>query len=112
MQFTACSSPIRSILSWYTDIENPESLQTMLADIFVGNCGHFDETQWIYTKMSNYGQIQKQYVTYTVYLGRNLIICCNFKLCEVMICLVILSDTHLACGPNFFQDFKLKTHCD
>ena len=86
MQFTACSSPIRSILSWYTDIENPESLQTMLADIFVGNCGHFDETQWISTKMSNYGHILQKYVKYSIYLNRQLVteymkihLCCNCK---------------------------------
>ena len=48
-------------------MENPASVQAMLADICVGNCGHFNETQWIPTKVSNYSQILKQYVIYTVY---------------------------------------------
>ena len=43
-------------------MEIPASVQAMLADICVGNCGHFDGTQWISTKMLNYGQIHKQFV--------------------------------------------------
>ena len=62
-------------------MENPAS---------VGNCGYFDETQWIYTKMSNYVQIPKQYITYTVYMGRKLLSCCNLKMREVKNCVDIL----------------------
>ena len=47
---------------WWADIKNHASVKALFVDICVGNCGHFDETQWISTKMSNYGQIMKPYV--------------------------------------------------
>ena len=51
-------------------MENPASMQATLADIFMGNCGHYDETQWITTKLTRYTQIPKQYVKYTIYLDK------------------------------------------
>ena len=53
-------------------MENPASVQAMLADICVGNCGQLNETQRIPTKVSTYRQILKQFVKYTVYLDRKL----------------------------------------
>ena len=54
-------------------MENPASVQAMLADICVENCSYFDEAQRISTKISNYGQIPKQHVKYTVHLDRKLL---------------------------------------
>ena len=39
------------------DMENPASVQAMLADICVEKCGHYSVKQEITTKMPNYGQI-------------------------------------------------------
>ena len=52
-------------------MEIPASVQAMIADLCVGNCGHFHETQLISTQMLNYEQFFKQFVKYTVYLDRN-----------------------------------------
>ena len=41
----------------FSDMENPASVQAMLADICVEKCGHFAVKQEITTKMSYYGQI-------------------------------------------------------
>ena len=42
------------------DMENPASMQAMLADIWVENCGHFRIKQEITTKMPHCGQLLKQ----------------------------------------------------
>ena len=51
----------------FTDMENPASVQAMLADICVGNCGHFEETQLTSTRMSewaHFGTISRIYCTF------------------------------------------------
>ena len=55
-------------------MENPASVQAMLADICLGNCGHFEATQLISTIMTNYRHIMKQYLLYTVHLDSKLVL--------------------------------------
>ena len=55
-------------------MENPASVQAMLADIYLGNCGNFEETQLISTIMTNYRHIMKQYLLYTVHLDSKLVL--------------------------------------
>ena len=44
----------------YADMENPASVQAMLADICVEKCGHFAVKQEITTKKPDCGQILNQ----------------------------------------------------
>ena len=49
-------------------MENPESLQAMLGDIYVEKCGHFAAKQEITRIMPHCGQILNQIVDLTIYL--------------------------------------------
>ena len=49
-------------------MENPASVQAMLAEICVEKCGQFSVKQEITTKMPHYGQILNQIVVLTIYL--------------------------------------------
>ena len=49
-------------------MENPTSVQALLADICVEKCGYFAVKQEIATKIPHYGQIFNQIVDLTIYL--------------------------------------------
>ena len=49
-------------------MENPTSVQAMLADIYVEKCGHLAVKQDITTKMQHCGQLLFQIVDLTIYL--------------------------------------------
>ena len=58
-------------------MENPASMEAMLADICIGKCGYLDETQWISTKMSNYEKNSEKICQIYYVFGHEL--CGHFK---------------------------------
>ena len=53
-------------------MENPASVQAMLADICAEKCGHFAVKQEISTQITHCGQMLNQISDWTIYLLRKL----------------------------------------